>query len=54
METHYNWYIVINPNSGEYFIEEDELVVIQKLLENPPKEEAIIRRLNETGICGSI
>ncbi|XWK89337.1 MAG: hypothetical protein U7127_04525 [Phormidium sp.] len=54
MQTHYNWYIVIDPNTEEYFIEEDELVVMQKLLENPPKEEAVIRRLNETGTCGSI
>ncbi|MFB2973979.1 hypothetical protein ACE1CD_33865 [Aerosakkonema sp. BLCC-F183] len=54
MSTHYNWYIVIDPNSGDYFIEEDELVAIQKLIENPPKEEAVIRRLNETGTCGSI
>ncbi|MBD2185353.1 hypothetical protein [Aerosakkonema funiforme] len=54
MATHYNWYIVIDPNSGDYFIEEDELVAIQKLLENLPKEEVIIRRLNETGTCGSI
>jgi hypothetical protein len=54
IKTHYNWYIAINPNSGEYFLEEDELSVIQKLLENPPKEEVLIGRLNETGTCGQI
>jgi hypothetical protein len=52
--THYNWYIVIDPDSGEYFLEKDQLTIVQKMLANPPQKQLSIRRLNETGVCGSI
>ncbi|MGL5063139.1 MAG: hypothetical protein ACRC62_24435 [Microcoleus sp.] len=54
MATHYNWYIVIDPDSGEYFIEKEQLTAFQKLLANPPQKLMVVRRLNETGVCGSI
>ena len=52
--THYNWYIVIDPDSGEYFVEKDQLVAFGKLLTNSPQKLMVVRRLNETGVCGSI
>lgn len=54
MATHYNWYIVIDPDSGDYFIEKDQLVAFGKLRTNPPQKLMVVRRLNETGVCGSI
>lgn len=54
MATHYNWYIVIDPDSGEYFIEKDQLVAFEKLRANPPQKLMVVRRLNESGVCGSI
>ncbi len=54
MATHYNWYIAIAPDSGEYFIEKDQLVAFEKLPTNYPQKLMVVRRLNETGVCGSI
>ncbi|OKH44165.1 hypothetical protein NIES2101_28955 [Calothrix sp. HK-06] len=30
IETHYGWYMVVEPNSGDYFIDYSEDVVMQK------------------------
>lgn len=54
MATHYNWYIIIDADSGEYFIEKEQITAFQKLLANPPHKLMVVRRLNETGVCGSI
>jgi hypothetical protein len=29
IETHYGWYMVVEPDSGDYFIDRDEEVVMQ-------------------------
>ncbi|MDF5719128.1 MAG: hypothetical protein PUP91_01275 [Rhizonema sp. PD37] len=54
METHYNWYITIEPNSGEYFINEDEFTGAQKAHEKSPGVKLYTFRINETGVCGTI
>ena len=54
MASHYNWYIVIDPDSGDYFIEKDQLIAFEQLRTNPPQKLMVVRRLNETGVCGSI
>ncbi|GAB4172453.1 MAG: hypothetical protein Fur006_01260 [Coleofasciculaceae cyanobacterium] len=50
----YNWFIIIEPNSGNYFMDEDELVAFQKALEKHPQRIFGFFRLNETGVCGKI
>lgn len=54
IENHYNWFIIIEPDSGDYFMDEDELVAFQKACEKYPQAILGFFRLNETGICGKI
>ncbi|MDB9514079.1 hypothetical protein PN499_23035 [Kamptonema animale CS-326] len=51
---HYNWFIIIEVNSGDYFIDPDEGVAIQKARQKYPSGWLGIFRLNETGTCGKI
>jgi hypothetical protein len=54
IEEHYNWYIIIEPDSESYAIDLDEMVAIQKIHEQHPQGKVMIMRLNETGTCGRI
>ncbi|NEP10629.1 MAG: hypothetical protein F6K14_10525 [Symploca sp. SIO2C1] len=54
IETHYNWFIIIEPNSGDYFLDPDEQVAMQKARQKYPKGWMVIFRLNKTGTCGKI
>ena len=54
IQEYYNWYIVIEPDSGDYFIDEDDMVAFQKIREKYSKEKVMTMRLNETGTCGRI
>ena len=54
IEDHYNWFIIIEPESGDYFIDPDEEVAMQKARHKYPKGMVGIMRLNETGTCGKI
>ncbi|MBD1904024.1 hypothetical protein NDI37_07785 [Funiculus sociatus GB2-A5] len=51
---HYNWFIVIEPNSGDYFVDIDEEIAVQKARQKYPTGMVGIMRLNETGTCGKI
>ena len=51
---HYNWYITIEPNSGNYFIEPDYMALFQKLRNQEITGKVVTFRLNETGTCGTI
>lgn len=51
---HYNWFIVIEPNSGDYFIDADENIADKKAREKYPTGWLVTFRLNETGACGRI
>ncbi len=51
---HYNWFIVIEPNSGDYFVDVDEEIAVQKARQKYPTGMIGIMRLNETGTCGKI
>jgi hypothetical protein len=53
-ENYYNWFIVIEPNSQEYFIDIDEMSVLQKVRQKYPVGTTMMFRLNETGTCGRI
>jgi len=54
MQTHYNWYIAVEPHSGNYFIDSDAFVVAQKAHEKYPSARLHVFRINETGVCGTI
>lgn len=51
---HYNWFMIIEPNSGDYFIDPDEDVAMEKARQKYPSGMVGIMRLNETGTCGKI
>ncbi len=54
IEKYNNWFIVIEPESEEYFLDEDRMVALQKALEKYPQGLFYTFRLNETGVCGRI
>jgi hypothetical protein len=54
MQTHYNWYITIEPDSGEYFVDQDDLQGASLAHEKYPGAKLYTFRINETGVCGTI
>ncbi len=54
IQDHYDWFIVIEPESGDYFIDPDENVARTKAGEKHPDKMRLIMRLNESGTCGTI
>ncbi len=54
VKDHYNWAIMIEPESGDYFIDPDPEVAFQKSKEKHPTARILDMRLNETGTCGRI
>ena len=54
IDEHYNWFITIEPNSGNYFIDKDIEVADQKARHQYPNGWLVTFRLNETGTCGRI
>jgi len=54
METHYDWFMAIEPNREEYFIDKDEEIVIQKLRQKYPESIPVLFKINEIGACGTI
>ncbi len=54
VKEHYNWFIQIEPESGDYFIDADEEVSFQKARPQHPTAELMVMRLNEMGSCGKI
>ncbi len=54
IEVHYDWFIIIEPDSGDYFIDPDKNVARAKAREKHPNKKCIIMRINETGTCGRI
>ena len=54
IQDHYNWFMIIEPNSGDYFIDPDEDIAMQKTRQKYPSGMVGIMRLNETGTCGKI
>jgi hypothetical protein len=51
---HYEWSIVIEPDSGDYFIDPDRKVCLQKAKQKHPTAILMEMCLNETGACGRI
>ncbi|MDF5727302.1 MAG: hypothetical protein PUP92_04505 [Rhizonema sp. PD38] len=54
VQDHYNWFIIIEPNTGDYFIDLNEEVAVQKARHQYPNGMIGIMRINETGTCGRI
>ncbi len=54
IKEHYNWFIIIEPESEDYFIDLDEEKAAQKATEKYPNRKLCTFRLNETGACGRI
>ncbi|MBD2777232.1 hypothetical protein [Iningainema tapete] len=54
IEEHYNWFITIEPNSGDYFIDQDLETAEQKARQNYSSGWLVTFRLNETGACDRI
>ncbi|MCT7963712.1 hypothetical protein NG791_23840 [Laspinema sp. D1] len=47
----YDWFMVIEPESGDYFIDENEEGAVQKAHEKYPETACVIYCINETGAC---
>jgi hypothetical protein len=54
MADHYEWSIIIEPDSGDYFIDPDSQVCLQKAKQKHPTAILLEMCLNETGACGRI
>jgi hypothetical protein len=54
IKTHYNWYIAVEPESGDYFIDRDELEAIKMSRNKHPNAPVFIFRANDTGVAGTI
>ena len=54
IKDHYDWFILIEPDSGDYFIDPEHKVALQKAREKHPQAEILAMQLNETGTCGRI
>ncbi|MEG3439453.1 hypothetical protein V0288_20165 [Pannus brasiliensis CCIBt3594] len=53
-ENYPDWYMIIEPDSGEYFLDPDEMTALRKAKEKYPTPRLYAMRLNETGACGRI
>ncbi|PSB04289.1 hypothetical protein [Merismopedia glauca] len=54
IKNHYNWYIAVEPDSGEYFLDRDAILAAQKAHEKYPNLRLHVFCLNNTGVCGAI
>ncbi|NET55609.1 MAG: hypothetical protein F6K47_05400 [Symploca sp. SIO2E6] len=54
IKDHYNWFIVIEPDSRDYFIDIDQELATQKASQKHPDAVLGVFRLNEIGACGRI
>ncbi|MBW4613188.1 MAG: hypothetical protein KME21_07870 [Desmonostoc vinosum HA7617-LM4] len=54
IEDHYGWYIAVEPDSGDYFIDEDNMQAHKKAIEKYPNTRHCVFCLNETGTTGTI
>lgn len=56
IEKHYNWFIAIEPDTGEYLIDPKFLGILEQIRERYSDTDAMLTtfRLNERGTCGRI
>ncbi|HBR00934.1 MAG TPA: hypothetical protein DD761_20885 [Cyanobacteria bacterium UBA11691] len=53
IETHYNWYLAVEPQSQEYFLAKTEWEAIALSRAKYPHAPFHLFQVNETGICGA-
>jgi hypothetical protein len=54
IKTNYNWFMAIDSESGDYFIDKDEEVVTKMCQQKYPNSIPFIFVINETGVVGRI
>lgn len=54
IDNHYDWFIIIEPNSGDYFIDTLEQAAEAKACQKYPSGWLVTFRLNQTGTCSRI
>ena len=54
IKTHYNWYMAVEPESGDYFLDKDEIVVMNMSRQKHPNAPFFLFQINETGVSGTI
>ncbi len=54
IKEHYGWYIAIEPDSGDYFIDAGKEVAHRKARQKYPNADHCVFCLNETGTTGAI
>lgn len=52
--THYNWFVAIEPDSGDRFIDRNLELASLKCKEKHPDKLHYTFRINESGACGTI
>ncbi|MGK7925857.1 MAG: hypothetical protein AB4290_11525 [Spirulina sp.] len=54
IQDYYDWFILIEPDSGDYFIDREKTRAREKAHEKHPNKKCLIMQINETGACGRI
>ena len=54
IESHYNWYMAVEPDSGNYIVDRDKMAVLEKIRQTYPNTKTFLFRINETGVSGTI
>jgi hypothetical protein len=54
INTHYNWYMAVEPESGEYFVDKNKMTALNMSRQKYPNAPVYIFRINETGVAGTI
>lgn len=54
IDQYYGWYIAVEPDSGDYFMDADKEIASQKANQQYPKAVHCMFCLNETGATGRI
>lgn len=54
IQDHYNWYLTIEPETGEYFLNSNSIANLKKACEKYPNSIFYTFCINETGACGKI
>ncbi len=54
IKTHYNCYMAVEPENGEFFVDKDEMTAIKMSRQKYPECPVFVFKINETGIAGTI
>jgi len=46
--------MVVEPESGEYFLDQDEMIAINMSRQKHPNAPVFVFRINKTGVAGTI